>query len=204
MALDLNKPIGAAPAASTALPSKTGMNLLVRERKTRGAWKYVLAAAALALLVAAFAKFAVVDVFKQIDLKNTELHAAQQELSAVNKQLENYDAVLEEYRSYTGIASEGTVDALSVMNMVGNVIQPRATVTAASTADGMLVVNVKGISLDELGKLADTLRAESMIKDVVVTTATEASSKTEGEEAEATTVSATLQITLDVVTEEGQ
>ena len=211
MALDLNKPIGAAPAASTALPTKRGMNLLVRESKTRGVWKYLLALAVVALLGAAFAKFAIFDVFEQVNHKNAELAAAQQELEAVQKQLENYDSVLEEYRSYTGISTEGAIDALSVMDMVGTVVQPRATVTAASTSDGTLVVNVKGITLDELGKLADTLRAQPMVESVAVTMANEQSSSskapTEGEaqgETEAgNTVAASLQITLVGAESEG-
>lgn len=203
MAIDLNKPIGAPAAASTALPSKTTMNLLVHERKTRGAWKYVLAGLVLIGLVALFAKFAVFDVFSQVGLKESELFAAQQELAAVEKQLENYDAVFEEYRSYTGIASEGTIDALEVMNMVGSVVQPRATVTAASTSDGNLQVNVKGITLDELGKLADTLRAEDMVESVAVTTANETTGKAASEEDAGGTVSATLQITLVSARSEG-
>ena len=208
MAIDLNKPIGAAPAASMALPSKTGMNLLVRESKTRGAWKYVLAGLILAALVGLFAKFAVFDVLAQVDLKNAELHAVQQELSAVEMQLANYDEVLDEYRSYTGIANDGALDALAVMDMVGSVIQPSATVTAASTSEGMLVVNVKDISLDDLGKLADTLRSQSMIENVVVTTATDesSSSRAVSEESEgeaANTVAASIQIKLVGTEEEG-
>ncbi len=208
MALDLNKPIGAAPAASMALPTKKTMNLLVHESKTRGAWKYVLAVAALVLLVALFAKFAVFDVFEQVNLKQVELNGVQQELAGVEKQLDNYDAVLEEYRSYTGITSEGAIDALAVMDMVGRVVQPKATVTAASTSNGTLVVNVKGITLDALGKLADTLRAEPMVESVAVTTATEAASSDKtGEEAESEadkTVAASLQITLVNAEEGGQ
>ena len=208
MAFDLSKPIGAAPAASMTLPTKKTMNLLVRESKTRGAWKYALAAAVLALLVALFAKFAVFDVFEQVNLKNAELYGAQQELAGVEKQLSNYDAVLEEYRSYTGIASDDAIDALAVMDMVARVVQPKATVTAASTSNGILVVNVKGITLDELGKLSDTLRGEPMVEAVAVTTATEANSSNktdEGAESEADkTVAASLQITLASVKEVGQ
>lgn len=210
MAIDLNKPIGAsaAAAASTALPTKTTMNLLVHERKTSGAWKYVLAGLVLAALVAAFAKFAVFDVFSQVDLKKAELHASQQELSAVQQQLEGYDQVLDEYRSYTGIVSEGGIDALQVMDMVANVVQPRATVTAASTSDGMLVVNVKDISLDNLGKLADILRSEETIESVTVTTASETASKAASENSQEEaglekTVAATLQIVLATSANEG-
>lgn len=203
MAIDLNKPIGAPAAASTALPRKTTMNLLVHERKARGAWKYVLAGLILACLVALFAKFAVLDVFSQVDLKQTELFAAQQELAAVEKQLENYDEVLEEYRSYTGITSDGGIDALEVMNMVGRVVQSRATVSAASTSEGKLQVNVKGITLDELGKLADTLQAEGMIESVAVTTANEATGKAAADEDASGTVAATLQIILVSADDEG-
>ncbi|MBQ9021418.1 MAG: hypothetical protein IJ113_05340 [Eggerthellaceae bacterium] len=204
MALDLNKPIGvSASSASMALPTKKTMNLLVRERKTRGAWKYVLAALGLALLVGLFAKFAVFDVLAQVDLKRSELYAAQQELSAVQSQLENYDAILEEYRSYTGIASDGSTDALVVMNMVATLVQPRATVTAASTSDGSLLVNVKDITLDDLGKLADALRNDAMVADVAVTTASDISSKSEEGSESTNKVSATLQITLSSGAEEG-
>lgn len=171
MAIDLNKPIGAPAAASAALPSKTTMNLLVRERKNRGVWKYVLGVLALALIVALFAKFAVIDVYDQVAHKQAELSAAQLEHEAVLKQLESYDAVQEEYHSYTGISQTGAADALQVMDMVARVVQPAATVTSASTSDGMLIVNVKGISLDALGKLANTLRSESLVDSVTVANA---------------------------------
>ena len=200
MAIDLNKPLGAPPAGSTALPTKKTINLLVHENKTRNLWKYALAALVLLGLLALFAKFAVFDVLQQVDIKKTELHAAQQERDAVTAQLENYDAVLEEYRSYTGIATQGSIDALRVFDLVANVIQPKATVTGASTSDDVLVVNVTDITLDDLGKLADELSGNSLVKSVSVTTAVEKSS--EGEDAK--NVSATLQIALVNLEEAGE
>ena len=203
MAIDLNKPIGAPSGASTSsLPSKTYINLLVHEKKASGLWKYLLAALLLALLVGLFAKFAVFDVFAQVGLKQTELHAAQMELEAAQQQLGDYEATLEEYRSYTGITQGDVIDALDVFDMVAASIQPKATVTAASTSGGALVVNVKDISLDDLGKLADALRAEPLVESVVVDSASDSTAG--AEEQENTNVSATLRMTLVSAGGEGE
>ncbi|MBQ9068216.1 MAG: hypothetical protein IJ131_04015 [Eggerthellaceae bacterium] len=170
MAIDLHKPIGAAPAASAALPTKRTMNLLVRERKSSGAWKYALAALALALLVAAFVKFAIIDVFGQVDVKKSELVGVQAERDALDKRLADYEALQDEYLSYTGVSITGA-SAPEVTDMVARVVQPKATVTAINVSDGMISVNVKDLTLDELGKLADDLRAEELVQSVTVTNA---------------------------------
>ncbi len=196
MAIDWNKPLGssASSAASAALPSKKTMNLLVKESKRKGAGKYVAGALALALLVGLFAKFAVLDVFSQVDLKRNELNAVQQELSAVQKQADNYDAVLEEYHSYTGVDFRGATDSLAVMDMVAKVVQPQATITAVSVSNGLMQVNVKDVSLDSLGKLADQLRAQEMVETVTVANASDA---------ESNNVTATLQVALSSSDNEG-
>lgn len=194
MALDLNKPIGPSAAASTALPTKRTMNLLVRERKNLAIGKYVLVGLGILALLAVFAKFAVFDVFNQVGLKQLELDAAQQEFSAIQRQLDNYDAVLTEYHSYTGIAAEGSTDALEVMEMIARVVQPHATVTAASASNGMVLVNVKDVTLDGLGKLTDLLRAEPLVENVTVSSATDTNAQS---------VSASLTITLAQAASEG-
>ena len=207
MAIDLNRPIGQSKGPAAALPSKKSINLLVRESKSHNAWKYALVAFVLAALVALFAKFAVFDVYKQLDLKRAELHAAKQELAAVEKQAEGYDAVLEEYRSFVGTGQDSFVDALEVMDLVASVVEPNATVSAVSASGGMVQVNVKDIALGSLGQLADDLREDPLVEEVSVSAANEEAAggegvEADGESAREKSVSATLQITLVAPVEE--
>ena len=175
MAIDWNREItlGGSGQSKGAIPTKTTMNLAPRDTLKFDIRKVVLAALALALAIGLFTKFAVIDVYSQVQSRQTELDQQQQILNGMQSRINDYDAVLDEYRSYAASSLGGMEghDALEVMGLVSRIIEPAAAVTAASTNGKALTVNVKDIPLDRLGQLSDELKADPLVSDVSVSTA---------------------------------
>ena len=204
MALDWSKEISFSglkkrkPKPKDEYPSKTYMNLAIREKKKFDVRGNIPMMVALIVIVALVMKFGIFDFYARVDAKQAELNARQQTLSALTAELANYDAVMEEYEGYESmsIASEGLqVNALDALALVDRYVSPSARVASLALSGNTLALNLTNISLDGLGKLASTLYEQEMVANVSVSTA--ATKETASED-----VMAAVTITLVPQTEE--
>ena len=99
MALDWNRPIGkgSSKRRSDALPTKTSINLLVRNDHELDVRKAAPLAVLLVVLVALFAKFAVIDLLSQVSKRQSDLADVRSSVSQMESGLANYDSVKKEY-----------------------------------------------------------------------------------------------------------
>ena len=196
MAIDWNKEITLGGSGQMVLPTKTTMNLLPQQTSSVNVGKIVLWVVLGLLLAALVGKFGIADRLAAVGDTQAKVDSAQHELDDKLAKLADFEDVQAEYRSYTGNGSEDSgIDALRAMELVATAIEPSATVTAAGSSGNMLTVGVKDISLDAVGRLADTLRAQPIVENVVVIKA---------DSSDETNVTAMLQITLDPTAEEGR
>lgn len=198
MALDWNKDISFAglkksqPKAKMGYPEKTYMNLVVRDAKESEPRKLLLMGVLLFLVVVFVAKFGVFDFYDRVNQKHGELVKQQQVLSGYQQQLLDYDKVLEEFETYGSAqlsADAGIVSAVEALELVDTVVAPNAEVTSLNLSANTLTLRLSNITLDNVGKLASSLRANPMVQNVSMSTAaTEQSAPAD--------VTATMTITL--------
>ena len=181
MALDLGKKmsIGDIKGASRKVkkseyPEKTYINLVQVDRKTIDMRRTVVTGIVVVILLALFAKFGVIDFYARLDAKKAELGAQTAQLTALQTQLSNYNAVLEEYEGYESMSLSGdgmSVNALDALSLVETYVSPSAKVASLSLSGNTLSLSLSDVSLDGVGQLASTLRGQSMVKSVSVSTA---------------------------------
>lgn len=196
MAIDLNKPIhlgnlgkrGSAGAGRA--PVKTSMNLYLVGNQKTDMHTFVPVALALVIAVALFAKFGVIDQIARVSSAQAELADKQAQASQVEGSLQGYDAVAQEYKSYTTTLNPSEVNAINVLNMVDTQVRSSADVTAVNLKDNILTLTLTGVSLDAVGTLTTALQNQSMVTNVGVSTAVAGGSTTSD-------VVATLSITLN-------
>jgi hypothetical protein len=196
MAIDLNKPIhlgnlgkrGSAGAGRA--PVKTSMNLYSVGNQKTDMHTFVPVALALVIAVALFAKFGVIDQIARVSSAQAELADKQAQASQVEGSLQGYDAVAQEYKSYTTTLNPSEVNVINVLNMVDTQVRSSADVTAVNLKDNILTLTLTGVSLDAVGTLTTALQNQSMVTNVGVSTAVAGGSTTSD-------VVATLSITLN-------
>ena len=189
----LGKKIG---SSGSGYPTKTHINLIVEDKQERDGKRTALTAVLLIAVVAAFGKFAIYDFYKRVADKEAELGQYTTELSVLQSQLADYDQVQEEYNLYESarmVSDASLVPALDALNLVDKYISPVAAVSSISLGNNVMSLNISGSSLKNSGQLVSTLYEQPIVKNVTVSTASNANNS------ETTTV--TMSITLQVVDE---
>jgi hypothetical protein len=193
MALDWSKKVSFGGNSSkkslNAYPAKTSMNLIAADKNAVDLRKVLPIVVVLAVLVALFVKFGVVDYYAQVAVKQNDLAVQKASLSAVESKLASYDSVKAEYESYGSYLSGSSatqVDALIVLNMVDQQIMPTASVTAINLKSNTLSLSLANASLDTIGNLVKSLDAQPIVSNVSVSTA--ATSATAAQDVTATMV----------------
>lgn len=202
MALDWNKDISftglrkrTGGAGKADYPSKTYMNLMVRDTKTLDIRRTVLVGILLALVVIAVAKFGVFDFYARINQKSLELVQKSEQLGKLEEQLVDYDEVLSEYNLYESarIVSEGSeVAAMDALELVDRIIKPSANVSSINFKSDVLTLGLSQVSLDAVGSLVGTLYEQPIVENVSVSTAAN------NQKGEGSNVAATMVISLRV------
>ena len=201
MALDWNKPIGGkkksggkgkgkGKGSAGALPSKKTMNLLSTDQRSGDQRRRIITIAAIVLVALLFGKFAVFDLFAQVNAKQQELGDAQTEMIAAQAQLGDYSSVISEYQTYMGTDHVGSMvpDALIVVRMIDQVVGKDANINGISMSETEVTVNIDKITLKKVGDLAKKLRKQEIVDSVSVSMADNSQ--------QGKNVSATLTITL--------
>lgn len=99
-------PSGAAPRKMIKCPSKTGINMNKREKRTGEMLTLVIGLAVILLMAGLVARFGVMEQYRRLSEAQSAYGKVHSQLTACQEQLTDYEQVLAEYRS-------SSLDALS-------------------------------------------------------------------------------------------
>ena len=134
-------PSGAAPRKMIKCPSKTGINMNKREKRTGEMLTLVIGLAVILLMAGLVARFGVMEQYRRLSEAQSAYGKVHSQLTACQEQLTDYEQVLAEYRSSSldGMAdSEGklvTVPRRDVLDLVEDLMMPRGKVLSVEILD---------------------------------------------------------------------
>ncbi|MEA5142988.1 MAG: hypothetical protein VB023_05340 [Oscillibacter sp.] len=173
-------------------PTKTTMNLAVRETNDNSPSRVVPVFAVLVLAVALFVKFGVMDRYAALNKAQASLAASESRLTEMNQLVTGYDRVASEYHRYSGDyltdAQKQLVDRLNLLDLLQTRMAGVATLKSVSIVDNDMVVEISASSLKQVSDLRLALLQEAKVQSVTVYTATTGQTTSDG------TVSASLVI----------
>ena len=123
-------------------PSKTTVNLAIRERSPRRISRVVCFLAILAVLVGLFSKFAVIDRLSAANQAQADAARAQALLNQLLANNSDYESVRVEYSRYfsADLTENGAaaVDCMEVLELIESRLMPRAGISSASFSGSQL------------------------------------------------------------------
>lgn len=156
----------------TGYPTKTTMNLYQQDETKVRLSTIVLAGVLGLVIIVAVAKFGIIDPLSVVGAKEAELARQQQLLVEASQGNADYAEVAELYEGYQAVFSSSGIDAIAVLDMVENVVKPKAKVSQITFSDYMLTLTLNDVPLDTVGNLAKEIEKQDMVASVNVSTAT--------------------------------
>jgi len=165
-------------------PTKTTMNLAVRETTDNSPSRVVPVFVVLVLVVVLFAKFGVIDRYSALNRAQSALDASQSRLTEMNKLLTGYDQVAARYHAYsTDYLTDSQkllADRLDLLDMLDTHLNGLATLESVSIVDNSMVVKLSAADLAQISALRLALLQESCVQSVSVYTAATGQTSTSG------------------------
>ena len=160
---------------SDRLPSKRSMNLYVKV-KDGNSWQVLLPLAVfLAVVVFGIYKLGVVNRLNKLNTLRQENSQLSAELEAINKKLDEYPQLEEEYRRYTASYlqpdEQGLVSRERIFDMISTSADGIGTVTSASIESNQVGMTVDIASLEDIELIQERLNDMDNIDEISVSTA---------------------------------
>ena len=165
--------LGLKKARKAVMPTKTTLNLAIKEKKELRLSRTVPAVLAVLVCAALFGKFAVADRFAAADTAERAVAARRAELTAIEQSCADYDDVQHTYNQYTYTGFDRTIaDRLEVMALLEREVYPVGTVRTLSIAGKTVTLTVSDMTLEQLSNLISRLETDPMVANVAISTAT--------------------------------
>ena len=165
-------PSGAAPRKMIKCPSKTGINMNKREKRTGEMLTLVIGLAVILLMAGLVARFGVMEQYRRLSEAQSAYGEVHSQLTACQEKLTDYELVLTEYRSCSldGM-TEGedqliTVSRQAVLDLVEGIMMPRGKVISVNILDDTADVEMSGMSLDQISTMFAVMEAEPIVRSV--------------------------------------
>ena len=154
------------------LPVKKTINMAtVGEKKTRFLTVF-LTFILILLLVAAFAKFLVMDRLALVDQEEQKVRDLRTQLSAANAKLDSFGELKEKYAHYTfaDMTSEELrrVERSDVVDLIERIVMPNSTLNNWNVRQNQLTLNVTLNTLQDTNLLAQLLNEDAMVEFATV------------------------------------
>lgn len=165
-------PVETAPRKMVKCPSKTGINMNQREKRTGAVLTLVIGLAVIALMAGLVARFGVMEQYQRLSEAQSAYGEVHSRLAACREKLEDYDLVLTEYRSCSldGITEDGdqtvTVSRQAVLDLVESIMMSRGKVISVNILDDTVDVEMSGMSLDRISAMFTVIEAEPIVRSV--------------------------------------
>lgn len=160
----------------SAYPTKTTLNLMIRERK-EGDLRILIPCGLVGLvLVGLFCHFAVVERLTKAYRAEQSALLAEQNLAEAQAALEPYDAVEAEYSRYFSdvlFTKDIPQECMDVLDMMEEQIMGRAQVLAYSFSGNSLLLQLKMSRFGVTSELLEALYQVPMVEQVSISTATD-------------------------------
>ena len=165
-------PVETAPRKMVKCPSKTGINMNQREKRTGQVLTLVIGLAVILLMAGLVARFGVMEQYRRLSEAQSAYGAVHSQLAACQEKLTDYELVLTEYRSCSldGM-TEGedqliTVSRQAVLDLVEGIMMPRGKVISVNILDDTVDVEMSGMSLDQISAMFAVMEAEPIVRSV--------------------------------------
>lgn len=165
-------PSGAAPRKMIKCPSKTGINMNKREKRTGEMLTLVIGLAVILLMAGLVARFGVMEQYRRLSEAQSAYGKVHSQLAACQEQLTDYEQVLAEYRSSSldGMAdSEGklvTVPRRDVLDLVEDLMMPRGKVLSVEILDDAAEVEMSDMRLDQISEMFAVMEEQPIVQSV--------------------------------------
>ena len=166
----MNQITRSAPAQrAVRCPTKRSVNLAKRPPRTRSAVTLVLGVVLIAVLALAVAKFAVLDQLARQRAAEQQYQSVHAQYVEMQNALENYDAVEQEYRTYSRSwmteenGSFVDVDRMDVLALVEQELMTRGEVRSFVAQQNTLVVHMAGMSLAEVSAMLESVQRQPIV-----------------------------------------
>lgn len=165
-------PVETAPRKMVKCPSKTGINMNQREKRTGEVLTLVIGLAVILLMAGLVARFGVMEQYKRLSEAQSAYGEVHSQLAACQEKLTDYELVLTEYRSCSldGM-TEGedqliTVSRQAVLDLVESIMMPRGKVISVNILDDTADVEMSDMSLDQISAMFAVMEAEPIVRSV--------------------------------------
>lgn len=165
-------PVETAPRKMVKCPSKTGINMNQREKRTGQVLTLVIGLAVILLMAGLVARFGVMEQYKRLSEAQSAYGEVHSQLAAYQEKLTDYELVLTEYRSCSldGM-TEGedqliTVSRQAVLDLVEGIMMPRGKVISVNILDDTADVEMSDMSLDQISAMFAVMEAEPIVRSV--------------------------------------
>lgn len=165
-------PVEPAPRKMVKCPSKTGINMNQREKRTGQVLTLVIGLAVILLMAGLVARFGVMEQYRRLSEAQSAYGEVHSQLAACQEKLTDYELVLTEYRSCSldGM-TEGedqliTVSRQAVLDLVEGIMMPRGKVISVNILDDTADVEMSDMSLDQISAMFAVMEAEPIVRSV--------------------------------------
>ena len=153
-------------------PRKSGINMNMREDRTRELTMLIIGGVLICVLAGAAAKFGVIDQYRRLTEAQRAYEQVHSQYTAVETALEDYDRVLAEYRTYStdwmndAVDSESPNAALYAAVDRQRVLDLIERVTSVLIRDNQAVVAMSGMSLDQISQMFQKIGESPIVENV--------------------------------------
>jgi len=165
------------PAVHKAVkcPTKVGINLNMREKRTGEFVRLGIGCAVAILVVALVGKFGVYDQYQRLADAEAAYGQVHKEYEEVRQELSGYDEVLTEYRSYSmdwmtnsddSKYQYVSVDRRDVLDLVESEMMTRGTVNSVLVRNDLVSVSMSGMSLEEISVMFGAIEQRDIVERV--------------------------------------
>ena len=158
-------PSGAAPRKMIKCPSKTGINMNKREKRTGEMLTLVIGLAVILLMAGLVARFGVMEQYRRLSEAQSAYGKVHSQLTACQEQLTDYRS-----SSLDGMAdSEGklvTVPRRDVLDLVEDLMMPRGKVLSVEILDDAAEVEMSDMRLDQISEMFAVIEEQPIVQSV--------------------------------------
>lgn len=161
------------PLKQARMPSKTTLNLCVRERNPNRPSRILPALLCCVVFVALFAQFGVMGRWRTVEKAEAEAQRTQEELVRLQAYTQNYEQLRLEYAKYFSHSGTTTLlaDRMDLLAMVENPLMAAGQVEYFTVTDNLLSVKLSGVALADTAGILARLYQNELVQDVSVSTA---------------------------------
>lgn len=175
-------------------PTKTDINLAIRERKTQSLRTLVPTFILLVVCISLFSKFAVIDRLNAANQAEASASAVQSQLVSLQSYTKDYEKVLEKYNELLATMSSANVIATPMerLGLIEKYLITSSQVDSFDVLDDVITVKISGVTLNQISSIFVKLMSDPLISNVQVYTAS-----TADKNASLTTATMTIQLAVD-------